>query len=359
MIRNSSAVAPVSYAAQPSPTRRLTPPASAPLPPVTCPESENSDDAVLRPSLGYLTHVFGQGLSCLLAGGEKSCRIMRGALFYLLNQKKCPLSMTPPRAQTLSMLGAKTVQLKTQDGFNLDGVWAPPRQAGGPAVVLFPGNACVADNLLVQAAWYRRQGFGVLLMSMRGYPGSEGDSAAAGEVGMVYDTAACLDFMLAQGVTHDRIIAHGFSLGGVMAATAGYYYDVHVTLDQTFTDATTIMKKCAKGLGSLAGRMSNKLFPIGKAFKLGSRDTQTDGMSSIGKVKQCKREVFVLTASHDHMMAPQFATQLLAARYGDDNVVKAKRAAVAFGGHCVSFTSDPRATTPYAAFLRECGLLTS
>ena len=53
----------------------------------------------------------------------------------------------------------------------------------------------------------------VLLLTMRGYPGSQGDVRTEGEPGIYMDVAAAVDFMVEKKHLHPaNIIAHGFSI---------------------------------------------------------------------------------------------------------------------------------------------------
>lgn len=56
--------------------------------------------------------------------------------------------------------------------------------------------------------------YGVLMMDYRGYGLSEGEPS---EEGLYADVAACLDWLKKSGLTNDRLIMYGFSLGSAPA----------------------------------------------------------------------------------------------------------------------------------------------
>jgi len=64
-------------------------------------------------------------------------------------------------------------------------------------------------KLLANAGGKNR--FGVLFMDYRGYGLSTGTSS---EAGLYYDVDACMKWLKAQGLTGDRLVIYGFSLGG-------------------------------------------------------------------------------------------------------------------------------------------------
>jgi dienelactone hydrolase len=110
-----------------------------------------------------------------------------------------------PRAEATPVAGFRAVELLTSDGLTLAGLYAPPRN--GAAVVSFPtrlGKVAVARML-------HRHGYGVLIVDMRGYEGSEGAPNAFGW-GATKDVDAAVAWLRARGLR--RIGGIGFSVGG-------------------------------------------------------------------------------------------------------------------------------------------------
>jgi dienelactone hydrolase len=62
------------------------------------------------------------------------------------------------------------------------------------------------------------------------------------------DMAAAVTFVLGQGVPREHCIAHGFSLGGALAAGAAVFYDLGgLTLDHSFTSIGEVAAGLAPG----------------------------------------------------------------------------------------------------------------
>ena len=109
------------------------------------------------------------------------------------------------------------VTIRTSDRLDLDGRYVPSRN--GAAVIVFPGSA----SRVPQARALVRHGYGVLMLDMRGYAGSDGDPNMFGW-GAVKDVDAGVAFLATRGDVHGgRIGGLGFSVGGelMLEAAAG------------------------------------------------------------------------------------------------------------------------------------------
>jgi pimeloyl-ACP methyl ester carboxylesterase len=83
-----------------------------------------------------------------------------------------------------------------------------------PVILYLHGNAANLGRRARRFEALTRGGDGLLAVSWRGYGGSEGEPS---EAGFHEDVAAALAFLRAEGVTPDRIILYGESLGAGMA----------------------------------------------------------------------------------------------------------------------------------------------
>ncbi len=86
--------------------------------------------------------------------------------------------------------------------------------AGRPVILYLHGNAANLGRRARRFEALTRNGDGLLAVSWRGYGGSEGEPS---EAGFHEDVAAALAFLRREGVTPDRIILYGESLGAGMA----------------------------------------------------------------------------------------------------------------------------------------------
>ena len=112
---------------------------------------------------------------------------------------------------------ALAVTIRTSDRLDLDGRYVP--SGNGAAVIVFPGSA----SRVPQARALVRHGYGVLMLDMRGYVGSDGDPNMFGW-GAAKDIDAGVAFLETREDVHDgRIGGLGFSVGGelMLDAAAG------------------------------------------------------------------------------------------------------------------------------------------
>jgi uncharacterized protein len=112
--------------------------------------------------------------------------------------------------------GYRQLLVETSDGLAL-GAWYRPASSGHPTILFFSGNAA---GLPTSAEWCHalaEAGFGLLLLSYRGYDGNPG---APSEQGLYRDGRAALAWLAGEGVT--RPVLAGLSLGSGVAAEMAY-----------------------------------------------------------------------------------------------------------------------------------------
>ena len=110
-----------------------------------------------------------------------------------------------PRAEAAPAAGFRPVRLHTRDGLTLAGLYAPTHN--GAAVISFPTRL----GKLAVARMLHRHGYGVLVVDMRGYEGSDGAPNAFGW-GSTKDIDAAVAWLHTRGI--ERIGGIGFSVGG-------------------------------------------------------------------------------------------------------------------------------------------------
>ena len=100
------------------------------------------------------------------------------------------------------------------DGVHLTG-WYARADAGKPSVLYFHGNAGNLSGRSKRFQTILASGFGLLVASYRGYPGSEGSPS---ERKLIADGLALYDWLLGQ---NDQVVVLGESLGtGIAVAVA-------------------------------------------------------------------------------------------------------------------------------------------
>jgi fermentation-respiration switch protein FrsA (DUF1100 family) len=140
--------------------------------------------------------------------------LLVGSLFWF---QRSLLYVPPgdrPNLAAAAISGLEAVAVETEDGLDLTHWYRPPTSPGGPVVVLFHGNA---GHIGDRAAKYRplfEAGFGVFLAEYRGYGGNPGSPT---EEDLTADGRSVLAFLAARGVTPDRTVVYGESLGTGLA----------------------------------------------------------------------------------------------------------------------------------------------
>lgn len=137
---------------------------------------------------------------------------------------------TPPAAVGLADVTERLIA--TPDGQHLV-AWYGKAKPGQPTLLYFHGNG---GSLAGRAGLMRRyldHGWGVLMMSYRGYSGSTG---APTEVANVADAALAYDLLIKDGIQPSDLIIYGESLGtGVGIQLAATKPVAGIILDSPFT----------------------------------------------------------------------------------------------------------------------------
>jgi fermentation-respiration switch protein FrsA (DUF1100 family) len=138
------------------------------------------------------------------------------ALALLWTFQRDLLYPAPRELPGLPPAGYRQVQIETSDGLAL-GAWYRPASAGRPTILFFSGNAA---SLPASAEWCQalaEAGFGLFLLSYRGYDGNPG---APSEQGLYRDGRAALAWLAGEGVK--RPVLAGLSLGSGVAVEMAY-----------------------------------------------------------------------------------------------------------------------------------------
>jgi len=318
--------------------------------------------------------------------GRRTCVSMAGIIYQFgkVSDKRItnmffPLNgngeeYTPEeRTKYLTYINGETVRLHTRDGVSLDAVWSEPLypdETPGGCVILFHGNSMTLDNWGSYAHWFHSLGMKVLMFTIRGYPGSDGDINKSGEVGLYADAEAAIKYCLEEkNIDREKLLLHGYSIGGSLAAGGAYYFDLPLVLDHTFTSAGDVSGKVGKLISShiprwLGMAVARGAFAKGKTMDAdgtfspknskpkkknsiskadSSRDEseldesklddddledyikrddngevifESDGLNSLKKVERLRQPVFIIYGTNDELMPVSFAHKFFEAAYG-------------------------------------------
>lgn len=176
-------------------------------------------------------------LKTLLIGAATGYVVILAVLFiFQRNLQYFPDSRRiAPEAAGLA--GVAEVELRTADGETLV-AWYAPAPPDRPTVVYFHGNGGALWARSDRVRLFRETGYGVLMVSYRGYGGSTGSPT---ERGLVKDAAAAIGFLTGRGIALSQLILYGESLGtGVAVLAAAEHPPGAIVLESPFTSAADV-----------------------------------------------------------------------------------------------------------------------
>lgn len=145
--------------------------------------------------------------------------VVGGIYVFQRNMLYVPSGTTPsPLASGVPEMDV--VKLTTADGLELSS-WYRPAGGDRPTIVYFHGNAGHIGNRGTRVRPYLDAGWGILLVSYRGYGGNPG---SPDEEGLYRDGRAAMAFLAAAEVPPERTVIYGESLGTGVA--------VHIAAEQ-------------------------------------------------------------------------------------------------------------------------------
>lgn len=134
----------------------------------------------------------------------------------------------------------KTVTITTDDGLQLMS-WYTKARSNQPTIIYFHGNAGTIADRLPNLIPFLNLGYGLLLLSYRGYADNPGNPT---EQGVYQDARAAFKFLHQQNINNKDIIIFGESLGtGVAIQMANEYPTNYIILQSPYTSITAIAQK--------------------------------------------------------------------------------------------------------------------
>ncbi|MDZ4086576.1 MAG: alpha/beta fold hydrolase [Tabrizicola sp.] len=192
-----------------------------------------------------------------------------------------------PAPQTLDLAGVQRMALATPDGEILV-LWTSPARADRPTVLFLHGNGGEIADRADRLAFYQSRGFGVAFLSWRGYGGSTGTPS---EAGLLTDAKAAYDHLRSHGVTPDRIVLVGESLGTGPAVQLAAANPVGaVVLEAPYSAAVDI------------ARAAYPWLPVGLLMK--------DQFRSRDHIGAVRAPILILHGEADRVIPPGFGRRL-------------------------------------------------
>jgi fermentation-respiration switch protein FrsA (DUF1100 family) len=184
----------------------------------------------------------------------------------------------------------RSVALHTDDGLTLTAWYAPAR--GQAATLLYlHGNGGHIGHRAAKVRPYLDGGFGVLLLSYRGYGSNPGSPT---EEGLYADGRAALAFLAREGVPLDKTALYGESLGSGVA----------VELAARMPVAALILEAPFSSIAEVAQHH----YPF-----LPARLLVRDRYDSVAKIGRVTAPILVLHGERDRIVPPRFGRALFEA----------------------------------------------
>lgn len=141
---------------------------------------------------------------------------------------------------TTGLEGVREVELPTPDGEHII-AWYAAAPPGAPTILYFHGNGGGLANRAGRFGRYQNAGFGIFMMSYRGYSGSTGTPSEAHNIA---DAHLAYDHLVKQGLKPSDIFLYGESLGsGVAVQLAASVPVAGVILDAPYTSIVEVGAK--------------------------------------------------------------------------------------------------------------------
>ena len=133
----------------------------------------------------------------------------------------------------------EALQLATRDGETLAAWYAEARE-GMPTILFFHGNGGDISGRTERFNSIRRAGYGVFILSYRGYGASSGSPS---EAGLLTDAETAYQWLVSRGVPPARIAVVGESLGaGIAVQLSARKPDGAIALEAPFTSAADVAR---------------------------------------------------------------------------------------------------------------------
>ena len=134
----------------------------------------------------------------------------------------------------------ENINIKTKDNINLKG-WFHLKDPKKKTILFFHGNAGTLDNRIYKLNFLGNLDVNFLIIAWRGYSGSSGKPS---EFGLYQDAKSALNWLNSKGITDDKIVLYGESLGTSVAIEVGQNRDfAGIILEAPFTSMIDIGKK--------------------------------------------------------------------------------------------------------------------
>ena len=173
----------------------------------------------------------------------------------------------------------ETINFKTSDNFELKG-WFHLKNSYKKTILFLHGNAGNLDNRIDKLNSLGSMDINFLIISWRGYSGNPGNP---NEVGLYKDALGGIEWLNKKGISNDRIILYGESLGTAITTEIAQNKNfAGIILEAPFTSMVDM------------GQKIYPIFPVKVLLK--------DKYESKNKIKNIKSPILVLHGRKDRIV---------------------------------------------------------
>jgi fermentation-respiration switch protein FrsA (DUF1100 family) len=192
-----------------------------------------------------------------------------------------------PKLGVLGEIGVREVRVTTADGVSLLSWYLPPPD-GRPVIVYFHGNRGHIGYRAERVRRFARESFGVLMLEYRGYGGNPGTPT---EAGLYADAEAAFDFLAHAGLTPNRLVLYGKSLGSGVAVALATQRDIAgLILEAPFTSVADV------------AQFHYSFAPAAMLVR--------DRFDSLSRIDQVRAPILVLHGERDRVVPVRFGRAL-------------------------------------------------
>ena len=173
----------------------------------------------------------------------------------------------------------ETINFKTSDNFELKG-WFHLKNLNKKTILFLHGNAGNLDNRIDKLNFLGNMDINFLIISWRGYSGNPGNPS---ETGLYKDALGGIEWLNKKGISNDRIILYGESLGTAITTEVAQNENfAGIILEAPFTSMVDM------------GQKIYPIFPVKFLLK--------DKYESKNKIKNIKSPILVLHGRKDKIV---------------------------------------------------------
>ncbi len=209
------------------------------------------------------------------------------ALYYFQHKLIFKAAPIGKPAHSMGIKGLKEASFKADDGTDIV-AWHVEPKKNMPTLLYFHGNYCNLSNRKDRIKRITHDGYGLFMISFRGYGRTEGMPS---EQRNVADGKQAYDYLVASGVDPKDIIIYGESLGSAIGTQVAAQKKV----------AALLLESPFTSMIDMAARLY-PFFPVGKYMR--------DRFETIKFIRKVKAPVMIVHSVHDELVPFAFGEAL-------------------------------------------------